>query len=64
MPRPPELDDPSSRSSAILKAISNQRRSQILNHLSDGIERSVSDIEQLVLDLSQSALSQHLGRLR
>ena len=64
MPRPPDLDDPSSRSTVILKAISNQRRLQILNHLSDGTERSVSEIEQLVPDLSQSALSQHLGRLR
>jgi len=64
MPRPPDLDNPSSRSTAILKAISNQRRLQILNHLSDGTERSVSEIEQLVPDLSQSALSQHLGRLR
>ena len=52
MPGPPELDDPSSRSTAILKAISNQRRSQILNHLPDGTEQSVSDIEQLVPDLS------------
>ena len=64
MPRPPEMDDPSSRSTAILKAISNQRRLQILNHLADGTERSVSEIEKLVPDLSQSALSQHLGRLR
>ena len=64
MPRPPDLDDPSSRSTVILKAISNQRRLQILNHLSDGTERSVSEIEQLVPDLNQSALSQHLGRLR
>ena len=64
MPRPIELDDPSSRSTAILKAISNQRRLQILNHLADGVERSVSEIEKLVPDLSQSALSQHLGRLR
>ena len=37
---------------------------RFLNHLSDGTERSVSEIEQLVPDLSQSALSQHLGRLR
>lgn len=64
MPRPPEMDDPSSRSTAILKAISNQRRLQILNHLADGTERSVSEIEKLVPDLSQSALSQHLSRLR
>ena len=64
MPRPPELDDPSSRFTAILRAISNQRRLQILNHPSDYTERSVFDIEQLVPDLSQSALSQHLGRLR
>ena len=58
------MDDPSSRSTAILKVISNQRRLQILNHLADGMERSVSEIEKLVPDLSQSALSQHLGRLR
>ena len=64
MPRPPELDDPSSRSTAILKAISNQRRLQILNHLADGAERSVSEIEKFLPDLIQSALSQHLGRLR
>lgn len=64
MPRPPEMDDNASRSTAILKAISNHRRLQILNHLADGHERSVSEIESLVPELSQSALSQHLGRLR
>ena len=64
MPRPPDLDSPSSRSTAILEAISNQLRLQILNHLSDGTERYVSEIEQLVPDFSQSAQSQRLGRLR
>ena len=64
MARPPDLDDPSSLSTAILKAICNQRCLQIWNHLTDCTERSISEIEQLVPDLSQSALSQHLGRLR
>ena len=64
MPRPPDLDSRSSRSTAILEAISNQLRLQILNHLSDGTERYVSEIEQLVPNFSQSAQSQRLGRLR
>ena len=37
---------------------------QILNELSDGAERSVSELETIIADLSQSALSQHLSRLR
>ena len=40
------------------------RRLQILNELADGREKSVSELERVVPDLSQSALSQHLGRLR
>ena len=37
---------------------------QILNELSDGRERSVSELEGVIASLSQSALSQHLARLR
>jgi len=33
-------------------------------YLADGTERSLSEIEKLEPDLSQSALSNHLGRLR
>ena len=50
------------RSSRLLKAMSNHRRIAILNYLSLG-EHSVSQLCDLV-GLSQSALSQHLARLR
>lgn len=46
----------------LLKALANERRLQILCLLADG-ERSVGEINEL-LDLSQSALSQHLAVLR
>ena len=47
---------------SILKAVSNERRLIILCALVDG-EKSVSTLENLI-GLSQSALSQHLARLR
>lgn len=50
------------RASAMLKALCNDRRLLILCHLAMG-EKSVGQLEQLVA-LSQSALSQHLARLR
>ncbi len=50
------------RASALLKAMANDRRLTILLHLSEG-EKSVGQLERLV-GLSQSALSQHLARLR
>ncbi len=50
------------RASALLKAMSNKRRLLILCYLSEG-ERSVGELCTLV-DLSQSALSQHLAKLR
>ena len=50
------------RASRLLKAMSNERRLMVLCHLSLG-ERSVGELERLV-GLSQSALSQHLARLR
>ncbi len=46
----------------LLKAVSNERRLLILCHLLDG-EMSVGEINDK-LDLSQSALSQHLALLR
>ncbi|MDP6342350.1 MAG: metalloregulator ArsR/SmtB family transcription factor [Alphaproteobacteria bacterium] len=48
--------------SRLLKAMANERRLLILCHLSEG-ERSVGELEDL-LRISQSALSQHLARLR
>jgi len=50
------------RASVLLKAMSNERRLLILCYLAEG-ERSVGELEALV-GLSQSALSQHLARLR
>lgn len=64
MPRPSEKDIEKSKLTVILKAMSNLRRMQILSELSDGQERSVSEIELLMPELSQSALSQHLAKLR
>lgn len=46
----------------LLKALANERRLQILCLLAGG-ERSVGEVNQM-LDLSQSALSQHLAVLR
>ena len=46
----------------LLKALANERRLQVLCLLAGG-ERSVGDINEM-LDLSQSALSQHLAVLR
>ena len=48
--------------SAVLSAIANSNRLMILCHLLDG-ELSVTAL-QSKLDLTQSALSQHLGKLR
>ena len=64
MPRPPERDLEKSKLTMVLKAMSNLRRMQILSELSDGRQRSVSEIERTMPELSQSALSQHLARLR
>lgn len=50
------------RASTLLKAMSNEKRLMILSYLSDG-EKAVGVMEKLV-GLSQSALSQHLARLR
>lgn len=57
-----KLQDNARTASRLLKAMSNERRLLILCHLAQG-ERSVGELEQIV-GLSQSALSQHLARLR
>lgn len=46
----------------LLKALSNQRRLMIVCALYSG-EKSVGELEKII-NLSQSALSQHLARLR
>jgi DNA-binding transcriptional ArsR family regulator len=50
------------RASALLKAMGNKHRLMILCHLSE-TEACVSALEKVV-GLSQSALSQHLAKLR
>tara|TARA_B110000977_G_scaffold182756_1_gene244720 strand:+ start:579 stop:908 length:330 start_codon:yes stop_codon:yes gene_type:complete len=64
MARSPELKGEQSKVTTILRAIGNSKRLLILNELSNGKERSVSELESIIATLSQSALSQHLGRLR
>jgi len=56
------LKNQARRASSLLKAMGNERRMLILCFLAEG-EKSVSELEKLV-GLSQSALSQHLARLR
>jgi DNA-binding transcriptional ArsR family regulator len=50
------------KAASLLKALANKQRLMILCNLARG-EMSVSTLNEL-LDLSQSALSQHLARLR
>lgn len=47
----------------LLKALANEPRLLVLCHLADGQELAVGDLAQKV-GLSQSALSQHLAKLR
>jgi len=64
MARLPDIDGEQSKLTTVLRAMSNAKRLRILNELSDGRERSVSELEGVIASLSQSALSQHLARLR
>jgi len=57
-----KLRESARRASILLKAMSNEHRLMILCQLSQG-ERSVGEMERMI-GLSQSALSQHLARLR
>lgn len=56
------LKENAQRASTLLKAMSNQHRLMILCQLASG-EKKVGELEELI-GLSQSALSQHLARLR
>ncbi|NIZ03722.1 ArsR/SmtB family transcription factor [Thalassospira lucentensis] len=56
------LEHNAEQASTLLKAMSNQSRLLILCQLNQG-EKSVGELERIV-GLSQSALSQHLARLR
>ncbi len=64
MARSPDFEGEQSKVTSILRAIGNTKRLRILNELSDGQERSVSELENIIATLSQSASSQHLSRFR
>ena len=64
MARLPDIESEQSKLTTVLRAMSNAKRMRILNELSDGRDRSVSELEGVIASLSQSALSQHLARLR
>ena len=64
MARLPDIESEQSKLTTVLRAMSNAEGLRILNELSDGRERSVSELEGVIASLSQSALSQHLARLR
>ena len=64
MERLPDIESEQSKLTTVLRAMSNAKRMRILYELSDGRERSVSELEGVIASLSQSALSQHLARLR
>jgi DNA-binding transcriptional ArsR family regulator len=53
-----------SRATTVMKAMSNSQRLEILSHLINREELSVKELENILQSLSQSALSQHLARLR
>ena len=57
-----ELQTRARRASGLLKAMSNPVRLLVLCQLAEG-EKSVGELERVV-DVSQSALSQHLALLR
>lgn len=57
-----DLRQNAQKASELLKAMSNEKRLMILCYLAGG-EKAVGEMEKLV-GLSQSALSQHLARLR
>lgn len=57
-----KLQDSAERAGALLKAMANGHRLMILCKLIDG-EKSVGELERAI-GLSQSAISQHLARLR
>ena len=59
---PMALQEKAGQASRLLKSLANERRLLIMCYLSQG-EKSVGELEPLV-GLSQSALSQHLARLR
>ena len=64
MARLPNIESEQSKLTTVLCAISHAKRMRILDELSDERERSVSELEGVITSPSQSAISQHLARLR
>ncbi len=60
--QPIDMKPFAARATLLLKLMGNEHRLMVLSHLSAG-EKSVGELEALV-GLTQSALSQHLARLR
>ncbi len=58
-----ELEEKAAEVSGTLRLLANERRLLILCHLTQEAEMSVTALGE-VIDLSQSALSQHLAKLR
>lgn len=58
-----QFEDQAAEAVSFLKALANEPRLLMLCHLAEGKELSVGDLAQRVR-LSQSALSQHLAKLR
>ena len=54
MARLPDIESEQSKLTTVLRAMSNAKRMRILNELSDGRERSVSELEGVIASLSQS----------
>lgn len=48
MARSPDFEGEQSKVTSILRAIGNTKRLRILNELSDGQERSVSEMENII----------------
>jgi DNA-binding transcriptional ArsR family regulator len=58
-----DLSLQASQAAAVLRSLSNEARLLVLCHLSEAFELSAGELTRRV-GLSQSALSQHLARLR
>jgi DNA-binding transcriptional ArsR family regulator len=62
LPNLEDMQQNAQRASSLLKAMSNEHRLMVLCQLLHS-EKSVGELEEII-GLSQSALSQHLARLR
>ena len=58
-----QFEEQAAEAVSLLKALANEPRLLVLCHLAEGNELSVGDLAHRV-SLSQSALSQHLAKLR